>query len=1358
LFSDATTVISHRAALQSVLLAIPGLLLNVPARGGDVTVIRSDARSVQIEYRPEYLEPRVVVYGGTQYTMIDFQGEQSGSGSASVGGPDLRYRNIPLAFPGEQGNTIQVIAADFEEIHNAVAPPVPGLQRKDKSSPVLIYEADPVRYGQGRFLPGPVAELSAVGKVRSMLLGGVRITPVQFNPAARTLRKYTRVIVEVTFGPQSARLVSGGEETILKNVPVNYAAARTWGGRSLGRVSAPSPSVLASGEWYRLAVKVEGMYRLDASYLSSLGINVGGIDPRTIRIYGNGGRELPEDISAPRVSDLAEDAIYVSGESDGKFDAGDFVVFYGKGTRGWRYDAQGKTLRHYIHDYAEVNYYWLTYGGGAGKRMASQASLASSSTDLVKDAFTDGVALEEERTNLLLVGGEGSGRQWFGQQINSGSSFTYVNNLAGLVPTGSIVYRYALAAQADNSPSFTVSEGGGAIGYAPLYPSGGYVVATEGVFQVSGKSSLPGNTSQLNFAYSGQGIDARGWIDWFEILYPRSLSGVNDSLRFYAPDTTAVVEYHLQNFSAMPMVFNVTDHAGVRILTGLGGSFLFRASEASGNPSAYWAVAGSSWRVPSGGTKVANQNIRGYAGGADFIIVTASQYRSAADLLASYRADPAHGGMKVFVADVNQLYNEFGGGVTDVTAIRDFLYFAYHNWTPAPQFVLMLGQASFDYKGLLGVQSSFVPTWETQESFDDLGSYGTDDFFAKFGGTDAPSLVIGRVSARTGGEADAFVDKLMRYENNSAADGWKMRMLYVGDDAWTPEEGESGNGTIHSDAAETLSGPRYTPSEFEKKKIYLAEYPTVFTAAGRRKPGAYQAIIDQINQGVLVVNFAGHGNPVQLSNNDVFDIPTSVPRLRNADRLSVFFLATCNFSEFDDPLSRTGSEVLINKPDGGAIGVISADRKVYAGENAALNQGAYQAMFTRDAFGRVVVDRPATALFAYKAGGNSPNDQKYSYIGDPTMRLQFPRGYASFDSINGRPLDSAGVPLPTVAQLRSLSRVTVAGTIRDASNKTDVNYDGRVQLTLIDASRIQAIVNFYPGYTWYYESTGGLLYRGENSVTKGKFAATFIVPKDIQYGDTLSRGRLVAYAYRTDAPSSDAEAYTENVHIGGTDSSAVNPKTGPALQLYLGSRSYRTGDLVGENPLLLVDLADSSGINTSTSGVGHRIEAWLNNASQSTDLTNSYTSKLDSYREGTIQYQLQNLPEGKNTIRVRAWNSFDNSGSSETAFEVTSSDRLSVTDVFNYPNPFGASGTEFTFRQNQSTPLNVTVKIFTVAGRLIRTLDTYAGGDSFVRIPWDGRDRDGDAIANGVYLYKLIVRTADGRFSSEALSKLSKVQ
>jgi hypothetical protein len=196
------------------------------------------------------------------------------------------------------------------------------------------------------------------------------------------------------------------------------------------------------------------------------------------------------------------------------------------------------------------------------------------------------------------------------------------------------------------------------------------------------------------------------------------------------------------------------------------------------------------------------------------------------------------------------------------------------------------------------------------------------------------------------------------------------------------------------------------------------------------------------------------------------------------------------------------------------------------------------------------------------------------------------------------------------------------------------------------------------------------------------------------------------------------------------------------------------GDVVGEDPLLIVDLADSNGINTSVSGIGHRIEAWVNQSAQSKDITESYTSQLDQFQKGTAQFTLAGLPQGRNTLRVRAWDTYNNATVKETFFDVSSTDRLRVTEMFNFPNPF-AHGTTFAFKQNLSAPLSVSIKIYTLAGRLIQTLDMTSPGEPYVKIPWDGRDRDGDILANGVYLYKTIVRTTDGRFGSEVLGKIS---
>jgi hypothetical protein len=604
-------------------------------------------------------------------------------------------------------------------------------------------------------------------------------------------------------------------------------------------------------------------------------------------------------------------------------------------------------------------------------------------------------------------------------------------------------------------------------------------------------------------------------------------------------------------------------------------------------------------------------------------------------------------------------------------------------------------------------------------------------------------------------EANALVDKIIRYEQSSDRDPWRMRAVFVGDDGWTSDGGDI-EGALHSDQVEELTQTTYTPADIERRKVYLAEYPTAFTSQGRRKPGVYQAIIDQINQGALIVNFTGHGNPKVWAHELVFDITTSIPKLTNATRPSLFFLATCNFSQFDGGQERSGGELLLFKQDGGAIGVISASRKVYSTNNATLNKGTYLQLFQRDAFDRVVVERPATALFRYKVVGfNIDNDQKFFYLGDPTTRLVYPRGFASVDSVNGELLDSlGGQPRQQPVLIKALARVTVAGMVRDAQNRPDTTASGTVSIVINDVSRRQMIVNFSPGFNWSYLASGGVIYRGEVSVVRGAYRATFVVPKDIAYADTTGRGRFVAYF---NGGGGDGAGFTDMLRIGGTDSSAADDRQGPAINLYVGSRSFRPGDMVNEQAPLLIDLSDSSGVNTSTSGIGHRIEAWFNSAAQSRDVTGFYVSKLDNFREGTVTVPLAELPQGRNTVRVRAWDSYNNSSLAETYFDVTSSEALTLRDVLNYPNPF-TDGTLFTFRQNQAGPLDVRIKIYTLAGRLIQSLETTVGGDPLVRVPWDGRDRDGDLIANGVYLYKVVVQTVDGRYSSEALGKCSIVR
>ncbi|MCH7827668.1 MAG: T9SS type A sorting domain-containing protein, partial [Bacteroidetes bacterium] len=156
--------------------------------------------------------------------------------------------------------------------------------------------------------------------------------------------------------------------------------------------------------------------------------------------------------------------------------------------------------------------------------------------------------------------------------------------------------------------------------------------------------------------------------------------------------------------------------------------------------------------------------------------------------------------------------------------------------------------------------------------------------------------------------------------------------------------------------------------------------------------------------------------------------------------------------------------------------------------------------------------------------------------------------------------------------------------------------------------------------------------------------------------------------------------------------------------------------------------------------------------------TNFFTSDLNSGgKTGQINYTFNNLSPGEYKIKIKAWDVFNNFSSQESFFSVVSQDKLLIRNVFNYPNPF-SSNTTFTFQQNLNTFLDVKIKIYTVAGRLIRRIERNSISDKFVTIAWDGRDQDGDLIANGTYLYKIIVKSVDGTFNKSVLGKLAVIR
>ncbi|MEC8830587.1 MAG: T9SS type A sorting domain-containing protein, partial [Bacteroidota bacterium] len=158
-------------------------------------------------------------------------------------------------------------------------------------------------------------------------------------------------------------------------------------------------------------------------------------------------------------------------------------------------------------------------------------------------------------------------------------------------------------------------------------------------------------------------------------------------------------------------------------------------------------------------------------------------------------------------------------------------------------------------------------------------------------------------------------------------------------------------------------------------------------------------------------------------------------------------------------------------------------------------------------------------------------------------------------------------------------------------------------------------------------------------------------------------------------------------------------------------------------------------------------------------LNDYYIADLDSYQSGTLSYPLRDLSPGQHTLSLKAWDVYNNGCTKEIQFTVfDQNESLELTNVLNYPNPF-INYTEFWFNHNSSGVLDVSIQIFTISGKLIKTISSQTNGSGTTsslsrNITWDGRDDFGAKIGKGVYVYKLNVKSPLTGLKSEKIEKL----
>ena len=775
-----------------------------------------------------------------------------------------------------------------------------------------------------------------------------------------------------------------------------------------------------------------------------------------------------------------------------------------------------------------------------------------------------------------------------------------------------------------------------------------------------------------------------------------------------------------------------------------------------------------------GNSIVFNQNIKGTifenAQGQfediDYLIITPNLLYGQAERLAQINRDKNN--LNVKVVTLNEIYTEFSSGNQDIGAIRNLVKYVYDNAsTPnnRVKYVCLFGDSSFDYKDRISGNTNFVPSWHAYESFNLTNSFVSDDFFGMMdineGGmetSDKLDIAVGRILADSQQRANELVGKIESYYIDEAYGRWRNNFVVVSDDvdqAWEK---------VLQETTDQI-GDRVTEEKpfINVIKIHSDSYLQESSAGGDRYPRINEAINNAVENGTLVINYFGHGGEDGLAFERIFEKPDA-QNLSNVCKLACFVTVTCEFTRFDNPQRPTAGEFTYWNKQGGAIGLITTTRQIFVSVGITFNSILEEYLFSfndSDNFEDHEYPTMAEALRLTKnntAISGIGQRRLVFFIGDPAMKLAFPDPDVRLTQINDVPISQS------TDVLEALGRVKLSGEVTDRFGNVLDNYSGIVSTTIYDKNiQRQTLGNDGTSENGEliilnYETLGEIIFRGQSSVVNGLFDLEFVVPRDI--GIPVGLGKVSFYAKQEGELQDQTGVNISDVRIGGINEDAPEDNVGPVISLFMNDENFVSGGITNESPTLLAKLQDENGINTA-SGIGHDIVAIIDGDETNPYVLNDYyQTEVDDYQRGLVNFPFRDLAPGLHTLTLKAWDVYNNSSTAEIQFVVYDKDQgLVIENVLNYPNPF-VNYTEFWFNHNSVEPLDVSVQIFTVSGKLVRTLNGQTKGGIKVtsslskELVWDGRDDFGDKIGKGVYIYKLTVRSNTLNKKVEKIEKL----
>jgi hypothetical protein len=608
-------------------------------------------------------------------------------------------------------------------------------------------------------------------------------------------------------------------------------------------------------------------------------------------------------------------------------------------------------------------------------------------------------------------------------------------------------------------------------------------------------------------------------------------------------------------------------------------------------------------------------------------------------------------------------------------------------------------------------------------------------------------VAIGRFPSSNATDANTAVEKTLNYsspvniitdENSPQVSNfgdWRNVVSFVADD-------DDSSFILNSDEVANIVADSNPSANVEK--IFSDAYQRVSYSGGVRYPDVNAAINNRMRRGVLVINYNGHGSSGRWAVETILEVASDVPRWDNKYNQPLMVTLTCNFGGYDRS-AISGAEEVFRSTKGGAAAMITTSRTAFMSPNNRYAINLYTLLYSK-INGRNATIGELNRATKNKQGGLSNNINMIYVMGDPAMRLAIPKFNVVTDSVNGMAVDAV------TDTLKAFTKVTVKGRVLDQTGSLLSNFNGVVYPTVFDKkTRLHSLQND-PLYIYKeFDVQKNILFKGKATVHQGYFSFTFIVPKDINYA--YGNGKISYYA---NTNTDDAAGYCNSIIVGGISNNAAADTRGPDILLYMNDENFVNGGTTNQNPTLLVKLSDEFGINTTGNGIGHDLTAIFdNNNTAPVSLNDYYQAVKDSFNCGVVYYPYQDLAVGKHTVKVRAWDIYNNMSEKSLDFVVADDQNLALTHVLNYPNPFTTS-TAFYFEHNKpGQPVEIVINIYTISGKIVKSFKEtqITTGNRSNPVYWNGRDEYGDKLGRGVYLYHLKVRDANGK-TAEKIEKM----